>query len=241
MVDIAPIERRRIYEEIVERVEEMLASGALKPGDQLPSERVFMKMFGVGRTSIREALFALQRRGVVNVQMGGRTTITEPTASVLVSELTGAVRYYLSTDEGIRDFQAARRLFEAALARHAAEVATDEDVAELGARLEENRAALGDLEAFAKTDVTFHFAIAKIARSQLFNSLHRALLEWLSGQRLASAALHESTHAAYKAHATIFTAIANHDPSAAAFAMQEHLDEVAEYYWKARTASRKDE
>lgn len=235
--EVRPIERRRLYEEIVERIEEMIADGRLQAGDQLPSERDLMQHFGVGRTAVREALFALQRRGLVGVQSGERPVVREPTADVLVGELSGAVRYYMSTDRGMRDFQAARALFEGALAREAARRAGDEDIARLRRALETNRADLGDREAFIESDVAFHFAVASIAGNPLFTALHGALIDWLREQRASSIAPDGSDRAAVAAHARIADAIAARDPDAAEAAMRAHLDEVVAFYWRARTES----
>jgi DNA-binding GntR family transcriptional regulator len=75
-----PIERRRVFEEIVERIEAMLLAGDLRPGDRLPPERELMRVFQVGRTSVREALFALQGKGVLALQAGERAPVTSPSA-----------------------------------------------------------------------------------------------------------------------------------------------------------------
>ena len=55
----APIRRRKLYEDVVARLEQLIHSEELKPGEALPSERDLMLQFGVGRPAIREALFAL--------------------------------------------------------------------------------------------------------------------------------------------------------------------------------------
>jgi GntR family transcriptional regulator, sialic acid-inducible nan operon repressor len=100
-----PIARRRVDEEIVERIEAMLVAGNLEAGDQLLAERELMPIFEVGRTSVREALFALQRRGVVPVQSGERATVTTPNAEGVVADLCGAVLFYMATEQGECDFR----------------------------------------------------------------------------------------------------------------------------------------
>jgi Transcriptional regulators len=101
----APIRRRKLYEEVVVRLEAMIHEGELNPGDLLPSERELMLHFGVGRPAIREALFALHRMGLVIVANGERPRVSSPTPKTMLGELAGAARLMLSKPEGMRSFQ----------------------------------------------------------------------------------------------------------------------------------------
>jgi DNA-binding FadR family transcriptional regulator len=193
-----------------------------------------MELFGVGRTSIREALFALQRRGVVTAQPGLRPVVSAPRPEDIVAELSGTARLFLATDPGLREFQAARRFFEPALARFAARHATPLDVARLGDALADCEAALPDSERFAAADVAFHFAIVQATHSALLIALHRTVLDWLRDQRTVSIEPGGSARAAHRAHGRIHDAIAAHDQDAAEHAMLGHLEEVERYYWQAR-------
>lgn len=230
---VQPIRRRKLFEEIAERLESMMLSGALPAGESLPSERALMDMFQVGRASIREALFALQRMGLVSLRNGERAFVTKPSAEVVVGELAGAVHHLLAQPEGARELQQARTMHEVSLARHAAMHASDEDIARLQAALQANAAALGNLIEFTRTDVAFHLVLAEIPRNSIFTSLHTALAAWLAEQRLTSLEAAGAEKAAYAAHVAIYDAIAARDPDRAERAMQAHLDEVGTYYWKA--------
>ena len=55
----------RLYEQIVQQIEESIVKGELKPGDQLPAERELAQRFGVSRTAVREAVKALREKGLV--------------------------------------------------------------------------------------------------------------------------------------------------------------------------------
>jgi DNA-binding FadR family transcriptional regulator len=229
-----PVKRRKLYEEVAQRLEEMMLSGALRPGDILPAERELVETFGVGRTAIREALFALQRMGLVSIRNGERAYVTKPTPEAVVSELSGAVRHLLAQPEGARHMQQARSLHETALARYAARHATTDDTARLAAVLEKNRLAIGDPQAFTRTDVEFHLVLAEIARNPVLVSLQVALSEWLSEQRTTSLKVEGADDAAWRAHEAIYRAVAAHDPDAAERAMEAHLGEVGAYYWHAQ-------
>ncbi|HYZ63242.1 MAG TPA: transcriptional regulator NanR [Acetobacteraceae bacterium] len=229
-----PIRRRKLYEEVVARIEAMIHSGEYAPGDQLPSEREIMEAYAVGRTSVREALFALQKMGLVTINSGERARVTLPTAATLVGELSGAVRHMLAQPTGIEQFQQARALFETALARWAAKQATVEQIAALERALAANKNAIGQHIRFERTDVAFHYVLAEMPGNPIFTALHAAMADWLFEQRTTSIRAAGSERAAYRAHKRIFDAIAARDPDAAETAMQEHLDEVARYYWQVR-------
>ncbi len=121
---LSTIRRRKLYEEVAGRLESQIHEGHYNPGDQLPSERELMLMYGVGRPAIREALFSLQRMGLVAINSGERARVTRPTPQVMFETLSGAARHLLAGADGIRHFQEVRTFFEVGLARHAAEHAT---------------------------------------------------------------------------------------------------------------------
>lgn len=233
MQPVAPIRRRKLYEDVVARLEAMIQDGALQPGDPLPSERELMLSFGVGRPAIREALFALHRMGLVIVGNGERPRVSSPTTERMVGELGGAARLMLAKPEGIRQFQHARTLFEAALAEEAARVATEADLAALAEALEANAAALGDNERFVRTDVAFHLAIASIPGNPIFLALHGAIVGWLEDQRKVALRRPGTDALALQAHRDILAAIRARDPAAAGQAMRRHLGEITGRYWQA--------
>jgi DNA-binding FadR family transcriptional regulator len=230
----APVKRRKVYEEVAQRLEEMMLSGALQPGNVLPSERELMETFGVGRSAIREALFALQRMGLVSIRNGERAYVTKPTPEAVVGELAGAVRHLLAQPEGARHMQQARTLHEISIVRYAARHATAEDVDRLRVALEKNRLAIGDPQAFTRSDVEFHLVLAETARNPVLVSLQVALGEWLAEQRTTSLKAAGADQAAWEAHDAIYRAVAAHDPDAAERAMSAHLGEVGTYYWHVR-------
>lgn len=233
-LDVEPIRRRRLYEDIVKRIEKLIVTGEFTPGDQLPSERELMVAFAVGRPAVREALFALSKMGLIALQNGERAVVTQPTPKLLIGELSGAARHLLAEPEGVRHFQHARALFEVALARDAARRATDADIARLRDALAANKRCLDDRAAFVESDVAFHLILAQIPGNPIFTALHAAIAEWLKEQRTTSVREGGSSAAACRAHERIFKAIAARDPDKAEKAMGVHLAEVEKFYWQAR-------
>jgi len=228
MLDTA-VRQRKLYEEVAARLERMIAEGHYAAGDALPSQRTLMETFAVGRPAIREALFHLQKMGLIDIRSGTRAIVTLPTPAFVVDALAVTARHMLAAPGGVQNFQSLRVFFEVGLARHAAEHATADDLARFRAALEENRASLGDLKRFERTDVDFHYVLAVIPRNPMFTAIHAALAEWLLEQRQTTLAPGEDK-VAYEAHRAIFEAVAAHDADRAEAAMREHLDYVTRRY-----------
>lgn len=228
------IHRRKLYEDIVSRIEAMIHAGTLRPGDQLPSERDLMETYQVGRPSVREALFALQKMGLISISNGERARVISPSVETLMGELSGAARHLLAQPTGIQHFQQARVLFEAGLARHAARHVTPEQIATLRSALAANHAAIDQQTVFEQTDVAYHYVLAEIPGNPIFTALHTAMAAWLMEQRTTSVQAPGSASAAYQAHKRIFDAVAAHDPDAAEAAMRAHLQQVSEFYWQVK-------
>src|ERR1700732_1918785 len=74
------VKTSRLYEQIVQQVEDSILKGQLKPGDQLPAERDLAQAFGVSRTAVREAVKTLREKGLVEAYSGRGTFVTSGTA-----------------------------------------------------------------------------------------------------------------------------------------------------------------
>src|SRR5450432_836413 len=74
------VQTSRLYEQIVQQIEESILKGFLKTGDQLPAERELAQQFGVSRTAVREAIKTLHEKGMVEALAGRGTFITSGTA-----------------------------------------------------------------------------------------------------------------------------------------------------------------
>lgn len=220
------IKRRKLHEDVASQIEDAIISGSLAEGENLPSERDLMESFGVGRPAVREALLVLERTGLVQLSTGGRARIVRPTVTNMVHQLSGTAKHFIASPGGEEAFQDARRLFESAIARNAAEVATDDNIARLRAALDANREAVDDMGVFERTDVAFHLALAEIGQNPIFGALHVAIVGWLSMQRHISLRISGAAQRALKSHEEIFEAVAKHEPEQAWQAMDRHLREV---------------
>jgi len=231
------IRRRKLYEDVAQRVEQRIRDAEIAPGGQLPSERELMREFGVGRPAVREALFHLNRMGLIELRSGERARVAEPTPRIVFETLSGAARYFLSAPHGIEHFQTARAFFEIGLARYAAQCATKHELKQLSLALDANRHSIGDVRKFGETDIAFHYRLAVIPNNPIFTAIHAAIIEWLMEQRQVTLSIPGQNRIAYEAHAAIYRAIAAHDADAAELRMREHLEQVAKLYAQVKDES----
>ncbi|NAZ18003.1 FCD domain-containing protein, partial [Glutamicibacter soli] len=139
----------------------------------------------------------------------------EPTAERLIEELSGPARFVLSRPERLRQLQEARMLFEAFLARVAARSATADQIATIEAALDANGKTIGDPEAFVRTNMDFHLAIAKVSQNVFVDSLHTAVQAWLAEHRRVAVQQQGSAERAFARHVEILDAIRAGDPEKA--------------------------
>src|SRR6056297_1022138 len=125
MKTIAPIQRRKLFQEVLDRLIERIRAGEFPPGAQLPSERELMASYGVGRPAVREALQALERSGIVSISHGERARVVMPTADSLIEQIAGSAQHLLSVEPGtLGHLKDARLFLETGLAERAAERVT---------------------------------------------------------------------------------------------------------------------
>ena len=229
--------RRKRSHEIAELLEKAISGGEFEIGSQLPSEKVLAERFGVGRPSVREALFLLQQQGLVDVTSGTRARVTAPTNSLLVGQLTGFIKRITATGQGQTQMEQVRLLFEAGVAWQAAQVATDEDIARLKRALDANVAAVGNIAEFIRTDVAFHYELNAITRNPIFAAVHEILVEWLIDQRTTTIHMPDADRFSVRDHTSIYEAVAAHDPMRAFHEMGSHLRLISQLYHESKRLS----
>jgi GntR family transcriptional regulator, sialic acid-inducible nan operon repressor len=229
------IAKRKLSEEVFERLKRLIVEGEKEPGNFMPSERELMAKFGVGRPAIREAMQQLASMGLVAINHGERARVLELTPHSLMRQVDESARIMLSMSaDSLEHLKAARIFFERGMAREAAEKATDEDLAGLRATLDEQRRLLGDADSFIAADMRFHTQIAAISRNPIFTAVSEAMLGWLKlyhGEMLIWTGKEKYTLAE---HEEIISHLAANDPDAAEAAMVKHLERSRALYVSGR-------
>src|ERR1700751_6075909 len=120
------VQSSRLYEQIVEQIEQSVQKGDLKPGDQLPAERELAEQFGVSRTAVREAVKALREKGLVEAYPGRGTFITNGTPPSIRKSLGGMMG--ADKQDGTVQLVEVREILEPEIASLAASRADDEAI-----------------------------------------------------------------------------------------------------------------
>ncbi len=218
---LKPIPRASLSDGIVDQIAGLIASGGLKPGDRMPSEKELCRQFHVGRTSVREALRSLAALGVVESHAGDGTFVAASAGAGLERSLRFAV---LLDARELEDLVEARVALETQLAGLAARRRGPADLEEMREAIAGMKAAGADAEAYLASDLRFHLAIARAAG----NTILRKMLETTRGylqawirETLASSKRRAAVSIAE--HRRILAALEAGDAEGAAAAMRGHL------------------
>ncbi len=222
------VSSERLYEQIERVMAREIVDGVYDEAGVLPSERKLMDRFGVGRPAVREALFSLERRGLVERRQGRRVRPLKPTFKNVLSELDLIVRSALRDEMNVAHLMELRRFIESSLAAKAAESADAEGLARLDAALAAGRAAISDQEAFWRADVEFHEALAAISNNPILPQIVRAILRWLIVERRITFANEKRNRDVCRRHEAVAKAIHDGDSAKASHAMATHLAETEE-------------
>lgn len=225
------IVRRKLSDQVLERLREMILRGEVGPGDPMPSERDLMKRFGVGRPAVREALQTLDTMGLITISHGERARVSALSADIILRQIDTVARMLLSTSpDNLEHLKEARRFFELGVVRQAAEAASEADVAELRQLVEAQRAQLGDARAFVQADIAFHVKIASISRNPIFLAVSQAMLNWLFHYHTDLLHWSGKEPVTLEEHGHIVDFIDRRDAPGAEAAMRTHLDRSRDLY-----------
>jgi GntR family transcriptional regulator, transcriptional repressor for pyruvate dehydrogenase complex len=224
----------RLYEQIVQQVEESIQKGALKTGDRLPPERELAQQFGVSRTAVREAVKALREKGFVEAYPGRGTFIMETSSHPIRLSIDRIAK--TGQAEGSLYLTEVREMMEPEIAAMAAERADAEDLAAMRESVEVMDGAKRDPEAFIEADLDFHLALAEAAANPIILSLIDSIVGLLREQRMGIFQVEGGPERGQYHHKKILEAVEHRDSGGAREAMKAHMRQVREDSRKARGA-----
>jgi GntR family transcriptional repressor for pyruvate dehydrogenase complex len=226
----APIHPKKISEQIVGQIKDLISNGALKPGDRIPSERDLATMLSVSRPSVREAITILVAMGFLESRQGGGTFVKVLTEGTITDPLSKLVE---ENDPGVlRALAEVRMGLEGWSAYLAAERATDADIAELRRLCDimKLEAAKGGWD--TEIDSQFHYAITAASHNSLQTHVLRSIHSLLQATiKLALTEFYKQNgfiDLLLAQHCNIAKAIAERKPDLARQQMMEHLSMVEE-------------
>lgn len=214
-------------ETVVRRIEELVLQ-ELDPGAALPSESEIAAQLGVSRLTVREAVKALQARGLVESQRGRRPVVAYPNARPIGDFFTAALR---RDPRQLFDLLEVRRALEVHIATLAAPNASRASITGMDAALDSMRLAADDPDGIHAADILFHESLAAASGNQLLSFLIEAMAEPLRTSRLQSLRGHlargGTVEDVIEQHARILDRVKARDAKGAAAAMREHLAQTA--------------
>lgn len=213
-------------------------TGELERGDKLPSERELAEQFGVSRTAVREAVKALQEKGLIEVQPGRGTFVTAGTSNAVRQSLGRALQFQPDTAPG--ELVAVRELLEPQIAAMAAERAQPEHIAAMRRAVDAMDASMEEPERFIEADLNFHLALADATGNSLITLLIDPIVDLLREQRTRIFSVPGGPERGQKHHNRILEAVSSSNPDAAREAMKEHLQQVRDDSGTARASGPKD-
>jgi len=213
-----------------------IASGDWKLGDKLPSVVDLATQFGVGRSTIREALSALKAVGMLDIRQGGGTYLKAETP-VAADNDSGN---WMSRAESLRHILEVRKVLESGSAALAARHRSEEQLQALHATLVEMEACLADEQAGEQADIKFHLQIAEAAQNPVLTELVRSLSQRLHDSMRDTRALwfyaeRRSAERLLKEHTAIYEAIAAQDEQQAISRMEGHIAKVERVLYENRS------
>lgn len=218
------VKTSRLYEQIVQQVEDAILKGQLKPGDQLPAERDLAHSFGVSRTAVREAVKTLREKGLVEAYSGRGTFVTNGTSHSIRQSLDLMIR--INPLEGSANLAELRLVLEPEIAALAAARIEEQLLSTMREAVEEMDRSLRDPDAYVEADLDFHLALAEAAGNPLILSLLDSIVGLLREQRSRIFNVDGGPERGQFHHKRILAAVEQGNPEAAREAMRAHLQQV---------------
>jgi GntR family transcriptional repressor for pyruvate dehydrogenase complex len=218
---LKPVSRDSVSDRIVDQLVALISQGDLTPGQRIPSEKELCQRFGVGRTSVREALRSLSAMGILESHAGEGTFVSEDKSRYLEN----ALRWGLLLDRRVvEDLVEARLLLESQTAYLAARKATGDQLGKMEAAVAGMEASLQDPDRYLAHDLEFHLMIARATRNSIlyhFLSLTRGPLQsWI---RNALGKSERRARLSIAEHRKILAALRKRNAEQARRAMAAHI------------------
>ncbi len=222
-----PIDKTSLSEEIAGQIMSLVSSGDLMPGQKLPSERELCLRFGVGRSSLREALRCLTIVGVLETRVGEGTFLAMNRDKFIGKVLEWRVA---TERKNVENLMKVRLALETETASNAALNTTEDEVRKLEALLAKMKASIGNPEQVAATDIAFHLGIAEASCNELIFDLLTLIRSQLEQGLMKVSAFPGASEIAYNEHVLILNAIRARDPESAKALMRVHIGKALKRY-----------
>ena len=225
-----PKKHRNLAQGVVAYISDGIRDGSINPGDKLPTESEIMRIQGVSRTVVREAISHMQAAGMVETRHGIGTFVLapapanhlgiDPNTIVTMRDVLAILELRISLETESAGLAASRR--------------SEAQLQQLRGALAHFQAVAADGGETVAADVQFHLAIAQASGNRYFHDILSHLgTNIIPRARVNSAKLAQDDPVVYmervnREHEDILNAIARQDPESARAAMRTHLSNSRE-------------
>jgi GntR family transcriptional repressor for pyruvate dehydrogenase complex len=220
---VSPIQRTTLTEAAFEQLISLVVNGDWKPGDRIPPERDLCQQLGIARTSLREALKAMELVGMLNSRVGDGTFVC-PRSEFLSRPLLWAFTG-MDHDE-LHDIMESRMIIEESIAGLAAERGTNEQIARIAEAVQLMRDSIARDESILEADMAFHLAVSTAAQNEVLRNAVQLLRNLMRQGIYHKLLIPNIARSILKGHVAIYTAIQKRSPVAARRAMRAHLSDT---------------
>ncbi|BDZ40293.1 FadR/GntR family transcriptional regulator [Microbacterium suwonense] len=211
-----------VTDEAIEKIKAMIVSGELGPGDRLPPEKELAERLGLSRSSMREAVKALEVIRVLDVRRGDGTYVTSLEPHLLLEAISFVVDMH--DDDSLLELFAVRRMLESQATGLAAGYATEAEAQALLDEIEAVDPEVVTIDDLVAHDIHFHHEVVRLAGNDYLASL----IDGLSSQTIRARVWRGLTEQGavertLSEHRAIAEAVAQHDAALATSLATAHV------------------
>lgn len=213
--------KKKMSELVIEQLKVMVEAEGIDPGDRFPTEQELVKIFGVSRTSVREALSILNQAGYLEIVQGKGIFLKHYFSDTPFDlQMTKT-----SNEDHLSHLIEARKAVECELAFLATKRATDEDISLMESALEKIRGE-NTTDLVFQYDMDFHYNMAKAARNPVLFKILMQIDKSLKTGRKTTLKFPQGRKKAFEGHKRVLNAIKDQDPDLARKEMLYHINQI---------------
>lgn len=220
-VEFEAVPRGKVYQAVAKQLEQRITE-EMKPGDLLPPERELVKLLGVSRSSVRDAIRSLEQTGLLEPRQGIGTVVCG-TVATHANSLANAL---VTKRKMVEELLEMREMLEPGLARRAAFHVTQDELAGMESILERQTIKMCNGDLGVEEDTEFHYSIAVASHNSVILKVVDVLMDSLRDTRERALQVEGRQEKSLAGHRRILLALRRGDADEAERAMHQHLHEV---------------
>jgi GntR family transcriptional regulator, transcriptional repressor for pyruvate dehydrogenase complex len=222
-----PLEKKRLYQDIVDQIKNLIVRGDLQPSDKLPSERDLANMFHVGRPTVREAIRTLSMMGLVEGNHGPKgTTVKNFALDPYIESCRNQINLMLEMKKTtIEQLTEVRDALDNKIALISAKRATPNQLMEMENLLRQMESCTNNTKAYLSKAIEYHKAMALSTNNPIFYAIWSAFFDLIIGlyEEILDRIDGDVLYKLYLTNLEVFKAILTREPKTILEKMERHL------------------